>query len=401
MGCKICKTEPPPEDQKNVDNKRSKKSGHRKKRRENSDHGDQPKPEIIDDFDKRSYNDSAISEVEITIKRPRTIDTVSEESVVVDEFIDIEVADSQAFNQNIIQQRQQAVKNTSYRSVIESWQTNSLPQLAETIKTFSKGKSLVDRHWIIFYWVTLNIEYDTVAYFSKDYKDQSAEGVFRTKKGVCAGYANIYKYLCDHLQMPCEKVSGYSKGYGFDDREGAPTETDHAWNAVEIYSHWYLMESTWGAGHLNEQKMFTRELDSYYFLPRPNEMIYHHLPEDDKWQLLQTPIQMAQYMQMPQLRPLYFEYKLETIQPRNQCFVNLEKNEPFALVIMKTPTDIYLIADLKLHDQKVDGGHRVIFDKKKRHYCCYFAPANIGDHKITIYAKRVIQMLVYLLPHLI
>ena len=106
--------------------------------------------------------------------------------------------------------------------------------------------------------------------------------------------------------MPCEIVSGYSKGYGFDDREDAPTETDHAWNAVEIDHHWYLIESTWGAGHLNDQKIFERELNSYYFLPRPNEMIYHHLPEDEKWQLLRTPIKMKQYMQMPKVRPIYF-----------------------------------------------------------------------------------------------
>jgi hypothetical protein len=117
-------------------------------------------------------------------------------------------------------------------------------------------------------------------------------------------------------------------------------------------------------------------------------MIYHHLPEDEKWQLLRTPIKMAQYMQMPKLRPLYFEFKLEMIHPRNQCFVKLEKGKSFALVIMKAPTDVFLIADLKLHDQKIEGGDHVFFDKKKRLFYCYFAPANIGKHKITIYAKR-------------
>ena len=81
------------------------------------------------------------------------------------------------------------------------------------------------------------------------------------------------------------------KVMGFDNREEAPPETDHAWNAVEIDNHWYLMESTWGAGHLNEQNTFKRKLNSYYFLPRPNEMIYHHLPEDEKWQFLRTPNQ--------------------------------------------------------------------------------------------------------------
>ncbi|CAF0907576.1 unnamed protein product [Rotaria sp. Silwood1] len=319
---------------------------------------------------------------------PKNNDILNRNSAFADNFINIEVADPAAFNDHFIQQRRQAIKNNSYRSTIESWQPDSLQQLTHFIKELSNGKSIIDRHWIIFYWITFNIEYDTVAYFAKDYKDQTAEGVFRTRKGVCAGYANLYKYLCDQLEMPCEKVSGYSKGYGFDDREDAPTETDHAWNAVEIYHHWYLMESTWGAGHLDEKKEFQRKLSSYYFLPRPNEMIYHHLPENEKWQLLQTPIKMTQYLQMPHLRPEYFEFKLETIQPRHRCFVNLEHGEPFALVIMKAPANVCLIANLKLHDEKIEGGHQVIFDKRKRLYYCYFAPQNIGNHKIMIYAKR-------------
>ncbi|CAF4458651.1 unnamed protein product, partial [Rotaria magnacalcarata] len=83
------------------------------------------------------------------------------------------------------------------------------------------------------------------------------------------------------------------------------------------------MESTWGAGHLNDKKQYERELTSYYFLPRPNEMIYHHLPEDVKWQLLKSPINMEQYLQMPKLRPLYFDLKLELVSPRNQGVISL------------------------------------------------------------------------------
>jgi transglutaminase/protease-like cytokinesis protein 3 len=84
------------------------------------------------------------------------------------------------------------------------------------------------------------------------------------------------------------------------------TESDH---------HWYLMKSIWGTGHFNEQKAFECQ--------RPNRMIYHHLPEDGNWQLLRTPIKMSQYMQMPKLRPLYFEPNLELISPCNQAHVLL------------------------------------------------------------------------------
>ena len=300
----------------------------------------------------------------------------------------LHVADPKAFNKLFIKERQEAVDNHSYRSAIQSWQPNSLQQLADLIRTFSKGKSVIDCYWIIFYWIAINIEYDVVSYFAKDYKDQTAGGVFRRKKGVCAGYANLYKYLCDQLEMACEIISGYAKGYGFDDREGAPSETDHAWNAVQIDQHWYLLDSTWGAGHLNDTKQFQRQLTTYYFLARPNEMIYHHLPEQSKWQLLQIPITMTQYMELPQVHPPYFELNLEIVNPRNQAHVDILPDKPYALVVIRAPSDVHLSANLKLNDQKVDGGHRVVFDNEQQLYYCYFAPPNTGKYKITIYGKQ-------------
>jgi hypothetical protein len=392
MGCKPGKIQP--SEEKDVTKKKKSEGSKDEKiwradsHRHDPPFGSQPKDEIIE-INKLPHDDSHNSQHQITKEIHQNNDTPNKRPTSVDEFVNIVIADPEAFNHAFIEQRQQAITNTSYRSVIESWNPNSLQQLVETIKIFSKGKNLVDRQWIIFYWIAFNIEYDTVSYFSKNYQDQSAEGVFRTRKGVCAGYANIYKYLCDQLQMPCEIVSGYSKGYGFDDREGAPTETDHAWNAVEIYNHWYLMESTWGAGHLDDNKQFRRELTPYYFLPRSNEMIYHHLPENDKWQLLQTPIKMRQYMQMPKLRPSYFDLNLELISPLHQAHLLLVRDKSYAQVLIRTPADVDLLVHLKLHDKKIEGGHRIVFDAKNQFYRCYFAPASTGQHEVQIFAKRV------------
>ncbi|CAF1497675.1 unnamed protein product, partial [Adineta steineri] len=101
----------------------------------------------------------------------------------VKDRINIEVADSQAFSNSLIQQRQQVVNNTSYRRTMESWKPNSLQQLVQMIKSLSRGKPIIDQHWIIFYWIACNIEYDTVALFTKTFGNQTAEGVFQIKKG--------------------------------------------------------------------------------------------------------------------------------------------------------------------------------------------------------------------------
>ncbi|CAF3432297.1 unnamed protein product [Rotaria sp. Silwood1] len=149
------------------------------------------------------------------------------------------------------------------------------------------------------------------------------------------------------------------------------------------------MESTWGTGHLDSAGQFRRKLSSYYFLPRPNEMIYHHLPENEKWQLLRTPIKMAQYLQMPKLRPLYFDLQMELISPRNQAHVDLLPGKSYALVLLQTPSDVDLIANLRLKGHEIEGGHRIVFDNQKHLYSCYFAPPRTGNYKLTIYAKKV------------
>ena len=331
-------------------------------------------PSIVDNNDRKSTNDDYYED--------------NDEDPIDDDSTDIEVADHQAFNPAFITQRQSAIDNQAYRSTVDSWRPGSLQALVRSIGQLGKGKSPIDRYWIIFYWIATHIDYDTVSYFAKDYKDQTAEGVFASRKGVCAGYGNLFKHICDALEMSCEIISGYSKGYGFDDRAGAPPEIDHAWNVVKIFNHQYLIESTWGAGHLNDKKEFERVLHAYYFLPRPNEMIYHHLPKDEQWQLLRTPITLKEYGQMPQLRSTYFEMKLQLVQPHNRSYVDLRPGKPYALVIVKAPADVQLIADLALGEKKIVGGHQVIFDKRKRAFYCYFAPANRGKHKITIFARR-------------
>ena len=319
--------------------------------------------------------------------------TIADDDVIIanltsgNDHIPILVVDPQAFNNSFVQQRQQAIDNLSYQLAIESCQPKSLKQLTDTIKVFIQGKSIVDSHWIIFYWIVRNIQYDTGAHISGRCADQSPSKVFQNRKGISSGYASLYKYLCDQLQMSCQIISGYTKGYKFENCIGAPTEIDHTWNAVEIDHHWYLIESSWGAGYLNEQRIFQHKPSSYYFFPRPNEMIYHHLPEDDQWQLLQIPIKMKQYLEMPHLHPLYFYLNIELISPRNQSHLNLISGKSYALVLLKAPPDVHLVADLELNNQIIDGGSSIVFDKSQQIYRCYFSPINTGRHKIYLYGK--------------
>ena len=116
-------------------------------------------------------------------------------------------------------------------------------------------------------------------------------------------------------------------------------------------------------------------------------MIYYHLPDNEKSKFLRQPIKMTQYLHLPKLHPIYFQLNLDLINPRYHGQIDLLQRKSYALVLIRARSDVNFLAKLKLNDQEIEGGHRVIFDNKNQYY---FAPNIIGKHKITIFGKRSI-----------
>jgi len=170
----------------------------------------------------------------------------------------------------------------------------------------------------IFFWVTSHISYDVVEFHNKrpmvyetkqHFKDSTeAEAYFMTiyandviKKGmgVCAGYATIFKLLCDKVKINCVIVNGYGKSsFG---EIGKRFDENHAWNAVQLNGNWQLVDACWAAGYCDDAvTKFTREQNEYFFLTPPWLFIYNHYPADSKWTLLKTPVTREQFEHYPQ-----------------------------------------------------------------------------------------------------
>lgn len=144
-------------------------------------------------------------------------------------------------------------------------------------------------------WLTNNIEYDTKVFFSSNPNPKTGnENTLKYKRAVCQGYSELFKAFCDHSNIPCFIVSGYSKGYGYSSQK-AITTSDHAWNAVYIDSKWYLIDATWGAGYVDDKQKYVQEFNTDYFLTKPEDFVLKHLPADPMWQLLSCPITISDY----------------------------------------------------------------------------------------------------------
>jgi hypothetical protein len=154
----------------------------------------------------------------------------------------------------------------------------------------------------IYRWLTDRISYDTEGFFSGKYGDVSAEAVLRSRKSICSGYASLFQSLATAAGLRAVVISGFGKGYGYQPGETLK-ESNHAWNAVQLDGRWYVIDATWGAGFVNDKKMFEKSFHNYYFFPPPDEFILTHFPEDSRWQLLSSPVTVERFHSMVNFSP--------------------------------------------------------------------------------------------------
>ncbi|KAI1313059.1 hypothetical protein EDD11_002732 [Mortierella claussenii] len=183
-----------------------------------------------------------------------------------------------------------------------SSETASVARLSHYLTSPFRGDK-VSQLRTIFTWLASNIAYNVPAFMSGRYGDQSPEGVLRTRQAVCEGYANLFIALAEPSGLQVEKVIGLARGVDIqvgDERLGSP----HAWNAVRIHGEYLLIDSTWGAGVCDlATRSFRKLFRPFFFLLRPNRLIYTHWPEDPKQQYLDPPIDEKVFRGLPAIKP--------------------------------------------------------------------------------------------------
>ncbi|KAF9353177.1 hypothetical protein BGX26_009030 [Mortierella sp. AD094] len=150
----------------------------------------------------------------------------------------------------------------------------------------------------IYVWIAENIVYNLEGFKTGNRGDNSAEGVLRYKTGVCAGYANLFLALSDQQQLGVTIVTGMARGYGIEPGGGSLGGA-HAWNAVTINGECLLIDSTWGSGLDDPLTQSVKRFSPFYFLARPEQLIYSHWPDKTHEQFLNPPIHVDIYRDLP------------------------------------------------------------------------------------------------------
>jgi len=190
----------------------------------------------------------------------------------------------------------------------------SIKALGEAIKNaesepFARAKAVHD-------WVSDRVTYDVEA-LTGHRPPQDAETVFRSRFGVCAGYANLFLAVAKAADLEAVVVGGAAKG-----ASGEVDGRGHAWNAVKLNGGWYLIDTTWDSGAIGSDKRWSKKYGTNYLFTPPHIMRATHFPDEEKWQIV-APITRGEFMRMPQLSPDFYRRGLKLVSPdRSQTSVS-------------------------------------------------------------------------------
>lgn len=152
-----------------------------------------------------------------------------------------------------------------------------------------------ERFRVIFKWITENVAY-------KRSGQVTSQKVIRRGATKCSGYANLLEHMCRAVGIECEVIVGDCKYNWEESSIGNVLSGGHAWNAVKLYGAWQLVDATWAAGTVDDRWRFHKSYDDDFFLPDPKFLTFSHHPDEDKWQLLETPLTYSEFRDSPAMQ---------------------------------------------------------------------------------------------------
>jgi len=232
---------------------------------------------------------------------------------------------------------------------------------------------------VIFRWITQNIDYDIQAYNDHRLIVEDPQRVINRGRAVCGGYSELFNRLCKEAGIQSKLIGGWSKGYG----ERLTGRPNHAWNAVKINFRWYLLDVTWGAGHINSEQKFIRAFNNHYFLTDPEQLIYDHLPEDESWQLIKQTITRKQFDNLILLKPAFFKNGLKL---KSHLSSKIVSNGELT-VELGAPDDTFLSAQLLTNNTQLPN-HHCFTQRRDGSYTIQVRFPENGNYTLRLFVKE-------------
>lgn len=252
----------------------------------------------------------------------------------------------------------------------------------ESLKSFiinSPASNDIERLWIIFVWITHNINYDMNIYKIRNYRPEG--DTFITGYAVCSGYSDLFKELCDACVLECETINGYAKGLGYT-MDKSFKDTNHAWNVVKIDGEWKFIDSTWGAGYGKLDTLEAVKLFRPHYFFSPFEVVkYTHF--SNEVQLDDYHLTIENFEKLPKLDLFFFLFGFK-FKALEESTITRNIN-PFVLTLT-AKENTSLMADLKdFMNNKIENSIFVQQNPITNDFEVNVLAPKCGHYKLTLY----------------
>ena len=233
---------------------------------------------------------------------------------------------------------------------------NSLPPMTNAT-SLAQGylcrpyRSDVQRLRAIFTWVS-----EKVAWEDDFEGDVDTRRVIQARRGCSEEIAVLVSEMCAAMGMHSEVVRGYLKSPGEIAEHLRP---NHWWNAVVTDGQWRVMDCSLASPTNPKRSYFSsagpQVAENGFFLARPVEICYTHIPSHFEQQHICPPISPDILLALPCACPQYFKNGLQIVNYDTSLY-RIENLE-LVQIQFNSPSDVECVAEVEARSyaRDVDG----------------------------------------------
>ncbi|KAG9250857.1 cytokinesis protein Cyk3 [Emericellopsis atlantica] len=274
-------------------------------------------------------------------------------------------------------------------------------------------RSDVQRLRAIFTWVSEKICWE------EDFEGEiDTRQVIQSKRACAEEYAVLVQEMCSAIGIDCEIIRGYLKIPGEVPDLNMMPRSNHWWNAVIVDGEWRLVDCCLASPSNPRRSHYSNAAnntaDFWYFLTRPVELCWTHVPEHHDQQHIVPPVAHETLLNLPCTNPTFFRQGIEMV----DYSTSLNRIEDLEMVHIKfnVPADVEIAAEVeaRAYTRDTDGDvfesgdvvkKRALaqaewFNGVKKYTVKALLPGDEGQGTLKIYAgKRGLMHSIKDIPH--
>lgn len=283
---------------------------------------------------------------------------------------------------------------------------NSLPPMTNAA-SLAQGyvcrpyRSDVQRLRAIFTWVSEKVAWE------EDFEgDVDARRVIQMRRGCSEEVAVLVSEMCLSAGLHAEVVRGYLKSPGETIECDSNPRPNHWWNAVIVDDCWRIMDCSLASPTNPKRARYSSTgsqiAENGFFLARPMEICYTHIPSNFEQQHICPPIAADVLLALPCASPSYFRNCIQMID-YDTSLLRIENLE-LVHVQLTVPADIECVAEVEScsYARDADGDvfesgdtttNRALAQAEwvkgqKRYTVKALLPGDVGNGTLRVYAGK-------------